>query len=105
MHKLCLLSLLLAAVAMTSGQRVKLFRPGARARTVPFSRMNQFQYPMAAMDVDYNYINPLPVFNYPMRSSMGLGARFGRRLPDGEYRTAHGIATVDGSDISMDSHW
>ena len=29
----------------------------------------------------------------------------GPRIPDGEYRTAHGIATVDGSDVSLDSHW
>ncbi|KAK3770125.1 hypothetical protein RRG08_007036 [Elysia crispata] len=106
MHKLCLLSLLLTAVAMTSGQKIRLFRPGSRARTVPFSRVNQFQYPMVPMDnLDYNYINPRPVFNYPMRSRMPMGARFGRRIPDGEYRTAHGIATVDGSDVSLDSHW
>ncbi|GFO37720.1 hypothetical protein PoB_006422500 [Plakobranchus ocellatus] len=109
MHKICLISLLLAAVvAMTSGQKIRLFRPGSRARTVPFAhaQLNSFQYPMAAMDgFDYNYINPLPMFNYPMRSRMPLRGGFGRRIPDGEYRTAHGIATVDGSDVSMDSHW
>ncbi|GFR58702.1 hypothetical protein ElyMa_000038300 [Elysia marginata] len=103
MHKLCLLSLLLAAVAMTTGSR-------AGARTVPFSsrmgQMNQFQFPMAVSDsFDYNYIQPLPIFNYPgaVRSRMPMGSRFGRMIPDGDYRTAHGIATVDGTDISMDT--
>ncbi|XP_012940862.1 uncharacterized protein LOC101862128 [Aplysia californica] len=110
MHKLCLLSLLLAAVAVSSAQKIRLFSPtSVRSRPFNIHQFNTLQSPLGrfqgnalGMFPGSNYINLPPQLPLAYPVNRVFGGR--RRLPDGEYRTAYGIASVDGSDVNMDSY-